>query len=90
MKIIGDELKPRGAPNEKIVTIKAYQNSLNPESKNFGRYSEYKKQPVVAMVSEKVYDKKLEKLAKKKNVAISFSYKYFVKEEQTRKEKPCY
>jgi len=70
MKIIGDELKPRGAPNEKIVTIKAYQNSLNPESKNFGRYSEYKKQPVVAMVSEKVYDKKLEKLAKKKNFKL--------------------
>ena len=70
MKIIGDELKPRGAPNEKIVTIKAYNNSLNPESKNFGRYTEYEKQPVVAMVSENVYDKKLEKLAKKKNFKL--------------------
>ena len=70
MKIIGDELKPRGAPNEKIVTIKAYQNSLNPKSKNFGMYDEYEKQPVVAMVSENVYDKKLAKLAKKKNFKL--------------------
>jgi RNase P/RNase MRP subunit p30 len=44
---------------------------------------------IFLIIPKKMKDK-FEKLAKKKNVAISFSYKYFVKEEQTRKEKPCY
>ena len=66
IKIIGDELKPRGASNEKVVTIKAYENSLKPTSKHFGRYDEYETQPVVAMVSESVYNNKVEKLARKK------------------------
>ena len=70
LKIIGDELKPRGASNEKVITIKAYENSFNPKSKNFGRYSDYEVQPVVAMVSSSVYDKRMEKLARKKRFTL--------------------
>ena len=70
LKIIGDELKPRGASNEKVITIKAYENSFNPKSKNFGRYSDYEVQPVVAMVSSSVYDKRMEKLSRKKRFKL--------------------
>ena len=70
IKLIGDTLKPRGAPNEKVITIKAYENTLKPTSKNFGRYSEYDVQPVVAMVSSSVYDKRMEKLARKKKFTL--------------------
>lgn len=71
IKIIGDELKPRGAPNEKIITVKAYENSLNPKSKNFGRYDDYEtNEPIVAMVSSSVYNSKIEKLSRKKKFKL--------------------
>ncbi len=71
MKIIGDELKPRGAPNEKIITVKAYEDSLKPTSKHFGRYDDYETiEPIVAMVSSSVYNSKVEKLARKKKFKL--------------------
>ena len=65
LKIIGDELRPRGKTLDKSITIKAYERSFKPESKTYGRYDDYTTEALTRAVSKLSYNNLIDKLDKK-------------------------
>ena len=66
LKVIGDELRPRGKTNDKKINISTYNRSLNPDSKIYNRYSDYEAVPIRVAVSKNKYDKFMNALEKKR------------------------
>ena len=66
MKIVGDELKPRGKELPNPILKTTYERSLKKESKNFGAYNDYEIINIRTSLSEAQYNKFNKKITKGK------------------------